>query len=45
MMNGKQRKVGALAQGASAVKANEEHANMATLKKDKAAGKNMAAIG
>ena len=45
MMNGKQKKVGALAPGASAVKANEEHANMAALKKGKAADNIVAAIG
>ena len=45
MMNGKQKKVGALAQGASEVKAIAEEANMAMEKKGKAADKNVAAIG
>ena len=45
MMNGKQTNVGALAQGASAVKAIAEEANMAIVKKGKAANKNVAAIG
>ena len=45
MMNGKQTNVGALAQGASEVKANAEQASLAIMKKGKAANKNVAAIG
>ena len=45
MMNSKQSNFGALAQGASEVKADAEQANMAIVKKGKAADNNVAAIG